>query len=513
MYFIFFKFAEKFFRNEFGQGFKILFMSRFIISNRKDITLKSAGADFTTYLRSRGIRSVLLALSGGPDSMLCLRLLADISRRLAPGELSVHIAHANFNLRGEESLRDCNFIHQATAALQDSTTHGWMPVTLHIRDFDTEGYASSHGISIEMAARELRHGWFRELMQRHGIDRLVTGHNAGDNEETLLLNLLRGSSTKGLAAMNADNGIILRPLLSLPRPAILGLLAEAPALVRPDGGELPPFVTDSTNLESDYRRNFLRNEILPLLETKWEGTRSALQQTIRLMQEENAIVEESLVKALANTGDLLTWEKIEAFPSPVSLLYRFGQPYGLTSTQAFEIAGIGKESAAGQRWQLSDTHSIIATPRGLKLESSKEIPPFLQKITTDNLAEIAKNSCFSVKDLTGVIDSSAFLKSLPENMAALPLAEKVGEGPICPGNSGYEWRYPQKGDRIKIGAGRSKLVSDLLKDAKIPLALRSRIPILTHKESGTIVWLPGVRRAATHLVDTSSEYCLLLQLV
>ena len=136
---------------------------------------------------------VLLAVSGGIDSMYMLHRAPE----LFPGA-SFAVAHCNFSLRGEESDGDEAFVRDACAALG---------VECFVKRFDTPGHAAANGVSVEMAARELRYAWFAELCSAHGFDTLATAHNANDNAETLFLNLLRGSGTKGLRGMEASRDL------------------------------------------------------------------------------------------------------------------------------------------------------------------------------------------------------------------------------------------------------------------------------------------------------------------
>jgi tRNA(Ile)-lysidine synthase len=154
--------------------------------------------------------SFLLAVSGGMDSMCMLDLFSKV---LAPSEYAV--AHCNFSLRGDESDGDQALVEARSAELG---------VRMFVKRFDTESYAQEHGISIEMAARELRYSWFEELCLEHGFDVLSVAHNANDNAETLMLNLLRGTGLNGLHGMAEVTGLSAQDsLLVIPKtPAPLG---------------------------------------------------------------------------------------------------------------------------------------------------------------------------------------------------------------------------------------------------------------------------------------------------
>lgn len=186
---------------------------------------------------------ILLAVSGGIDSMY----MANRASEIFPGE-SFAVAHCNFHLRGEESDEDEAFVRRWCSC---------SGVECLVRHFDTAGYAKSRGISIEMAARDLRYAWFAELMQERGFEAVAVAHNADDNAETLLLNLLRGTGSRGIRGMSArDNGRgIIRPLLSVTRAEIRAWMCSRSLSWR----------EDSTNAETDCKRNRLRNAVFPLL--------------------------------------------------------------------------------------------------------------------------------------------------------------------------------------------------------------------------------------------------------
>ena len=200
--------------------------------------------------------SVLVAVSGGADSMCLLDALTHCQL-----DLKIAVAHVNFNLRGQESDADTQLVTQWCAE------HN---IELHTASFPTQEYAAQEKISIEMAARELRYNWFYELMATHGYDFLAIAHNANDNAETLLLNLTRGCGIDGIGGIKEkvllefeqENSsgrenpqYIIRPLLAYSRQQIEKYALKWKV----------PFRTDSTNLQSDFSRNRIRNEVFPQL--------------------------------------------------------------------------------------------------------------------------------------------------------------------------------------------------------------------------------------------------------
>ncbi len=185
-------------------------------------------------------RPVLVGLSGGADSVALLGVLV----RLGYPCIALH---CNFHLRGEESDRDEAFACEFAESLE---------VPFHKIDFDTISYAGERHLSIEMAARELRYAWFEEMRERLGGQATAVAHHRDDNVETVLMNLIRGTGIRGMSGIRPRNGFIVRPLLCVSREDILAWLAD----------QGYAYMVDSTNLSDAYTRNFIRLNVLPLLE-------------------------------------------------------------------------------------------------------------------------------------------------------------------------------------------------------------------------------------------------------
>ena len=233
--------------------------------------------------------SVLAAVSGGVDSMCMLDALVHCQL-----DLDISVAHVNFNLRGQESDADTRMVEQWCAE------HG---ITLYLESFQTTEYAREQGISIEMAARDLRYNWFYALMQEHRFNFLAIAHNANDNAETLLLNLTRGCGIEGIAgirekvlldfqeeqqeASTGESGepaslqYIIRPLMAYSRQQIEKYALKFKV----------PYRTDSTNLLSDYSRNRIRNEVFPQLEKINPSVTATFNRNIKHFQQAGAVLE------------------------------------------------------------------------------------------------------------------------------------------------------------------------------------------------------------------------------
>ncbi len=193
---------------------------------------------------------LLVAVSGGIDSMCLMEKV-----RQEGGPFAV--AHCNFGLRGAESDADEAFVREQAARYR---------IPCHVKRFDTEAFASAEGISIEMAARRLRYHWFGQLCREHGYEAVAVAHNANDNAETLILNLLRGTGLRGITGMKAEGFLpdpdfgdlpLRRPLLSMTREEIEAFAREKGLSWR----------EDSTNALNDYKRNKIRNLVFPIFAT------------------------------------------------------------------------------------------------------------------------------------------------------------------------------------------------------------------------------------------------------
>lgn len=280
---------------------------------------------------------VIVALSGGADSVALLHILLSLHYECAA-------AHCNFHLRGEESERDEQFVRNLC---------GEWRVPLHVRQFDTEAYARTNRLSIEMAARDLRYAWFRELAAQEQAQAVAVAHHADDQAETMLMNLVRGAGLRGMCGIPTRNGIVVRPLLRCTRQGIEDYLRTKQI----------PFVTDSTNAQTDYKRNKFRHIILPALEQINPGIRQTLagerdhfagyRQIVQAYMEQAAahIAREKDGRLHIDTAGLLRE------PAPETVLYELLSPYGFNATQTGQLHA-ALEGTPGKRFE-SATHYAI----------------------------------------------------------------------------------------------------------------------------------------------------------
>lgn len=322
--------------------------------------------------------SVLIAVSGGIDSMCMAELFASMEQ-----SLPFAVAHCNFRLRGEESDGD------------EALVRKWAQehnVILHIKSFDTQEYAASNGISIEMAARDLRYGWFADLCREYAYAAVAVAHNANDNAETLILNMLRGSGLSGLTGMSSLSVVpgtsipLVRPLLGCTRKQIEGYMFSHKAEYR----------DDSTNASSEYKRNRIRNEVFPVFETVNPSFVRTLNRGMGYFSEAEDIVTEW---CQTQTESVLTDVQASALvgislPSLLSvrhwkyLLYHILEPYGFNSSVLASLEDLlsSERTSSGKRFESPEC--ILLVEREQMVVLPKEETAVLEPLSDESDASI-----------------------------------------------------------------------------------------------------------------------------
>ena len=267
------------------------------------------------------------------------------------------IAHCNFNLRGEDSNADEALVTEWAEA------NG---VRLHKVSFDTLQYASENGLSIEMAARELRYTWFGKLCDDYDYAAVMTAHHADDNAETLVLNMVRGTGLKGMSGMKqisimpyAQSVRLIRPLLTFTRKQIEGHVFAWKV----------PYREDKTNASVEYRRNSVRHEIFPLFEKMNPSYVRTLNREMTYFSDASEIVEEwcrsNMDKVVSITGDNvhISTTALLAVPQWRYLLYYILEPYGFNAAvlESLEDLLTSERTLSGKQFE-SEEH-ILYTER------------------------------------------------------------------------------------------------------------------------------------------------------
>ena len=421
-------------------------------------------------LQTLGLSPVLVALSGGADSVALLRCLLELGCRCIA-------VHCNFHLRGEESMRDERFVRALC---------GRLDVPLTVRDFDVAAYRCQHGVSVEMACRELRYAWFEQERQRQGCALIAVAHHADDQVETFVLNLLRGTGIKGLTGMSRAGGHVWRPLIGLRHGDLLDYLASL--------GQ--DYVTDSTNAQNDYRRNRIRNLVLPAMELQFPQARHRILDTMDHLREDHRLLS-SLVDEILPDDSHIDLRRLVGHPQAVALLYHRIRHHGFNPDQCRQAVQAAARGHTGSRF-IGRRAILVINRNSIDIEPMETDEQVLipLDLTTDlfspvNISINHNNAPFSPRMCNGR-DTVAFNTQLLE----------------CRQVTLRHWR---RGDRIKpYGMKGSKLVSDLFADFKLSHAAKREAWLL--EADGEILWVLGYRAAALYPVDAESQDYLLLHL-
>ncbi|MDT0688208.1 tRNA lysidine(34) synthetase TilS [Salegentibacter sp. F188] len=255
-------------------------------------------------------KNLLLAVSGGLDSVVLAYLCK-------AAKLEFSIAHCNFNLRGEESDGDEDFVIDLADELE---------VEVFIQNFDTEAFAEEAKISIQMAARELRYNWFRELSDTLKFEYILTAHHANDELETFLINLVRGTGLEGLSGILIENDKIVRPMLNFTRKEIETYARDNNIKWR----------EDSSNASTKYLRNKIRHNVVPVLEELNPQLLQGFLQTQAHLKESEALIEDYIsliypkVVKSGKFGYMLDIEYLKKIPNTKAILYQLLKSFGFT---------------------------------------------------------------------------------------------------------------------------------------------------------------------------------------
>lgn len=430
-------------------------------------------------LLKKGSR-VAVALSGGKDSVCLLYLLLSVSGKL---EIEIKAVNVEHGIRGESSLRDSEFVKNLCEKLN---------VPLKSYSVNSPERAEKNGESEEQAARFLRYECFKNAISCGFCDYIATAHHAADVTETLLLNIIRGSSLKGLCSIpeTAMNGKIIRPLLYTEKSEIDGYVLKNNL----------PYVTDETNLKNDYNRNYLRNEVIPLIEKRFPSFQKSVCKTCKAVKTEDEYLdglarkltdENGSYVIIPNYSDLPVFKracvialKLNGFIADytenhinelVKLAFtqtgkRISLKCGITAYKSYDRIIFKTKSA--------ETSSLIDF--SLKKISFNGYELYFEKITRDEFL-----NCLNNKKLKKEKYKPALFFDL----------DKLPKGCVI--------RTRKPGDEITCFGGKTKTLKKYLTDKKVSALVSSSLPLIAKENMVYIVSLIDV--SALLKVDESSK--------
>ncbi len=404
----------------------------------------------------------LLAVSGGLDSVV----LTDLCNRSG---LDFSIAHCNFQLRDEESNRDAAFVEQLAVQYQ-------RPFLL--KNMETEAYAAEQHCSIQVAARELRYNWFRELLALSKNDPfpfagLLTAHHADDNIETVAMNFFRGTGLAGLRGMLPVSAELVRPLLAFRRADLEEYAADHQL----------QWVEDSTNSKDAYTRNYFRNQLLPAIEKVYPGTAQRIQDSIPRYAEAEQLYQQALAmhkQKLLNRQGNSVQIPVEALRKTVPLqtiAWEIFRNYGFSAAQLPELLRL-LDSTTG-RSVVSATHQVIRNRRWLLIAPINE--PDTAVFTVDVLPESIQSPFFTFSAGLGMVPGS--LKQEDPSLAYVDAAALRLPLLLRRWKAG-DYFYP-------LGMKKKKKLARFLIDQKLSKAAKENVWVLLSGDK--IVWVCGLR--------------------
>lgn len=407
---------------------------------------------------------VIVALSGGADSVALLHVLRGLG-------YTCKAIHCNFHLRGEESMRDEDFVRRLCKRTA---------TPLEVVDFDTERHATDKGISIEMAARELRYSAFEKALTEYRYDAIAVAHHRDDSAETLLLNLIRGTGIRGLHGIRPANGNIVRPLLCVNRSEIERFLHDI--------GE--EFVTDSTNLETDFTRNKIRLELLPMMAQINPSIRECLSATAERLAEAEEYYMLGIKQGIAAVckGNRIDLATLHNEPSPRTLLHEILSPCGFNSAQTDDMLNLS-DNDSGRRFN-SEDYTVASHRGGL----------YIYRKECDDLGTIPLSEAGETITPQGIIitEKLLFNGEISRQRSTVSLDADTLHGPLSV-------RRTRNGDRFTpFGMKGSKLVSDYLTDRKRNVVEKERQTVVVDA-ADNIVWLVNERPAAPYCVTERTK--------
>lgn len=413
---------------------------------------------------------IVAGVSGGSDSMALLFALWDL-REFYP-DTDVIVSHVNHGLRGPESDEDAEFVGEAAQRL------GFPFECVRV---DTEGFRKKHGLSLEDAARELRYGFFNDILTKHSARRIATAHTLNDQAETVIMRLIRGSGSQGLAGIRPSTGNIIRPLINVTKH-------EAVEYLRSKGVS---WREDSTNSSDEFLRNRVRNELIPLLESYNPSVEQVLSRVAAVCAAEADFISAEAEKRFRKIARVVAegvfgdTEKLLGEPPAIrfsvmrkSILTVKGDLNSVSAKHLFSIDEVLRSGEPSAEVNLPGGvvfhagHGVFFLTRE---EKFREFPP--TEINTHGIHRISRDLEVTV-ELTG--DAS--------------LWGEADVGYFAPEKVGFPLtlRSFSEGDRfVPLGMRGAKKLKDFFINEKIPRFLRRKVPVFETRDG--IIWVGGLR--------------------
>lgn len=419
---------------------------------------------------------ILIAVSGGVDSMVLMQLMHQVNKNIA-------VAHCNFGLRGNESNVDEQFVKQMATDLN---------IPFHSTYFKTESFASEQKISIQMAARQLRYEWFEKLRTEFGYHLIATAHHATDQVETILLNLTKGTGLAGMKGILPRHGKIIRPLLFASKEEIVGYASENKIKFR----------EDSSNASDKYQRNKIRHHVFPVLKEINPRIEQTIAESINHFVETDYLFQEALISwrkkivHLDKEKTTITLHLIQKHPAGHTILFHLISEFGFNSDQVKNIL-TPKEIGNGKEF-LSATHRMVTHRQTLFIEPITEHHSEILLIH-ENLNSI---QLLNSKITASIFNANDFSISKDPNNCCVDFS-KI-EFPVV----ARKWRAGDYFYPFGMKSKKKKL-SNFFIDKKLSVPEKEKVWVLESNKK--IFWVVGHRIDDRFRITSSTKKVLCLQ--
>ncbi len=443
-------------------------------------------------------QKVVVALSGGPDSVCLLHVLYRLKKALG---ISLCVAHLNHKFRGKESEEDSKFVEKLA---------GDFNLPCFVEEYNVPKFIEESGLSPEEAARKIRYGFLKKIFDKVRADKIALGHNLNDQVETVIMRFLRGTGVRGLAGIPPVRGIYIRPLIEITRDEIMEFI---------DKNDLK-YRIDRTNLKPIYERNKIRLKLIPLLEKEYNPKlKESISNMSGLMRIENDFMEqvasEKFGKVVKRINSHKVWISFKAFNNlHPALRYRIlrlcldSVLKGIKDISYKHIKQIDEFCNCGK------TGGFIALPQGVKVQKSYR-GFFVFK------GDLVERKNFYYEFVPG---QTVFVKEIGKKIASQVVDVDKIKTPFqqdpCVAfvdlsvikSSKLIIRNRQQGDRFHpLGMKGTKKIKDFFIDEKIPAHERDRIPLVV--DGNTIVWVAGFRLNEDYRVTSKTKKVLKLIMI
>jgi tRNA(Ile)-lysidine synthase len=417
---------------------------------------------------------ILLAVSGGIDSMVMTHLFQQL-------ENEVGIAHCNFSLRSLESDKDEEMV------CKYAEDHN---IAFYSKRFETKDYATKKGLSVQMAARELRYIWFEEIRKKNMYDSIAVAHNLNDSIETLIINLIRGTGIAGLVGIKPAVNRIIRPILFAKRQEIKAYCSDHGITFR----------EDISNADTKYLRNKVRHLIIPVLKEINPLVESTLNETADRFIAINEIVSEyisGIRKSVSQQRDEFITFKISLLKQYIHnrvIIYELFKPFSINDVPLNDLINIIEGKTGGQIF--TGTHTIIKNRKEIIVSGKKtidEVPMVIENVQAfDGIPEIVSVRPVTITDMFE-IPSGPQSACIDSDKISFPLIiRKWEEG---------DYFYP-------LGMKHKKKLSDYFIDNKYSIFDKKKARIL--ESDRKIVWIIGDRIDNRFRITNSSKNALII---